>query len=330
MEELTRSAVEAAIQEYDAKGRKAFLEEYGFKGARDYFLMVGGVNYDSKAIVAVAHKFLATGRALAADELVGGKNDAAKKLLSLGFQVTTPGENPDWTWDEHVLALDLYFRLKGSAFAKNDPRIVALSRFLQARGNASGLAATAKFRNVNGAYMKLMNFRRLDPDAQAAGRVGLTRGSRGEVEVWRRYFDDRDALEAAVRIIQSGSHASGFSANLDTGDEGSAEGSVVLRVHKARERDGTLASKKKAAVLAALGELACEVCDMTFQKQYGDHGKDFIEVHHIDPIALSEEGRRTTLAQLACVCSNCHKMLHRGGLREISWLRQQLHSPSCE
>ncbi|TIW77776.1 MAG: HNH endonuclease, partial [Mesorhizobium sp.] len=51
---------------------------------------------------------------------------------------------------------------------------------------------------------------------------------------------------------------------------------------------------------------------------------------HIDPIALSEEGRRTTLAQLACVCSNCHKMLHRGGLREISWLRQQLHSPSCE
>ncbi|RUW98675.1 hypothetical protein EOA35_22840, partial [Mesorhizobium sp. M8A.F.Ca.ET.023.01.1.1] len=210
MEELTRSAVEAAIQEYDAKGRKAFLEEYGFKGARDYFLMVGGVNYDSKAIVAVAHKFLATGRALAADELVGGKNDAAKKLLSLGFQVTTPGENPDWTWDEHVLALDLYFRLKGSAFAKNDPRIVALSRFLQARGNASGLAATAKFRNVNGAYMKLMNFRRLDPDPQAAGRVGLTRGSRGEVEVWRRYFDDRDALEAAVRIIQSGSHASGF------------------------------------------------------------------------------------------------------------------------
>ncbi|MER8806053.1 HNH endonuclease [Mesorhizobium australicum] len=326
MPELTRAAVEAAINEYDEKTRKAFLDEYGFKGARDYFLVVNGKNYDSKAIVAVAHKFLETGRPLTHDELVGGKNDAAKKLIDLGFQVTTPGENPDWTWDEHVLALDLYFQLKGTAFSKIHPKVLALSELLRTTGGFVGSAASTKFRNANGVNMKLMNFRRLDPDMQAAGLVGLTRGSRGEVEVWNRYVDDRSALAAAVGIIRSGASPGPTFVDSDQ-DESSAEGSVVLRLHKKRERDSGLAHRKRAAVLAAHGKLACEVCDMTFGARYGEHGQDFIEVHHNDPIALSQPGRRTSLDELACVCSNCHRMLHRNGLREISWLRQQLRLP---
>ncbi|RWF41607.1 MAG: hypothetical protein EOS46_27835 [Mesorhizobium sp.] len=323
---MTRAAVEAAIKEYDTKGRQSFLNEYGFKGARDYFLVVDGKNYDSKAIVAVAHKFMEAGRPLTHDELVGGKNDAAKKLIELGFQVTTPGENPDWTWDEHVLALDLYFQLKGTAFSKIHPRISELSAFLRNKGRTSSPAATGKFRNVNGVNMKLMNFRRLDPDMEATGRVGLTKGSRGEVGVWDCYADDRAGLAAAVRIIRSGT-SPGISAPEQDQDDGSAEGSIVIRLHKARERDGSLARRKKAAVLAANGKLACEVCNMTFAERYGEHGQDFIEVHHIDPIALSQPERRTTLGDLSCVCSNCHRMLHRNGLREISWLKQLLRLP---
>jgi hypothetical protein len=33
------------------------------------------------------------------------------------------------------------------------------------------------FRNPNGVYMKLMNFRRLDVEFQAQGKTGLTRGA---------------------------------------------------------------------------------------------------------------------------------------------------------
>jgi 5-methylcytosine-specific restriction protein A len=314
----------AAIREYDDKGRRAFLKEYGFGGARGYYLVVRGKNYDSKAIVAVAHKYLSAGRALTKKKLFGGKDDAAKKLIALGFDVTSPGENADWTWDEHVLALDLYFELQDVAFGKNHPAIAELSKLLRNAGERIGVATTAKFRNFNGVYMKLMNFRRLDPRVQSQGQKGLTRGSGGEVKVWNRFADDRPGLEAAAKIIRNEMQKGSERASVEDPDQGGAEGSIVIRIHKARERDPALVAKKKAAVLKATGKLACEACDLTFGERYGPHGEGFIEVHHNEPIALSRQGRKTNLSQLACVCSNCHRMLHRNGLQSIKWLKQQL------
>jgi hypothetical protein len=48
--DLTRSAVLAAIEEYDRLGREDFLRGYGFGPARDYRVMFNGREYDSKAI----------------------------------------------------------------------------------------------------------------------------------------------------------------------------------------------------------------------------------------------------------------------------------------
>lgn len=56
--------------------------------------------------------------------------------------------------------------------------------------------------------------------------------------------------------------------------------------------------------------VTCEVCTFNFGETYGSHGKGFIEMHHLDPIALGE--RRSTIADLKPVCANCHRMLHRG------------------
>lgn len=51
-------------------------------------LLVDGQEYDSKAIVAVAHKHLpGDGRPLRHDELSGGLGDAVRKLMDLNFQV---------------------------------------------------------------------------------------------------------------------------------------------------------------------------------------------------------------------------------------------------
>lgn len=47
-------AVHAAMAEYDRLGREAFLEKYGFRPARSYFVEHKGRRYDSKAIVGVA------------------------------------------------------------------------------------------------------------------------------------------------------------------------------------------------------------------------------------------------------------------------------------
>ncbi|WP_394173988.1 HNH endonuclease [Guptibacillus hwajinpoensis] len=58
--------------------------------------------------------------------------------------------------------------------------------------------------------------------------------------------------------------------------------------------------------------LTCAACDFNFEKKYGEHGKDFIEVHHIKPLStLSEEVEINPAEDLVPVCSNCHRMIHR-------------------
>ncbi|MBR3918614.1 MAG: HNH endonuclease [Clostridia bacterium] len=54
------------------------------------------------------------------------------------------------------------------------------------------------------------------------------------------------------------------------------------------------------------------VCGFDFEKTYGDLGKDFIEVHHTKPLfSLEEEVKINPRTDLVCVCSNCHRMIHR-------------------
>lgn len=56
----------------------------------------------------------------------------------------------------------------------------------------------------------------------------------------------------------------------------------------------------------------CMVCGFDFEKTYGDLGKDFIEVHHTKPLfSLEEEVKINPRTDLVCVCSNCHRMIHR-------------------
>ncbi len=59
--------------------------------------------------------------------------------------------------------------------------------------------------------------------------------------------------------------------------------------------------------------LAKIVCDFNFELKYGERGKDYIEVHHINPIS-SHEGMEVEInpeTDLVPVCSNCHRMIHR-------------------
>lgn len=56
----------------------------------------------------------------------------------------------------------------------------------------------------------------------------------------------------------------------------------------------------------------CSVCNFDFQKTYGEIGKGYIEVHHKKPLyTLKGEVKVDPKEDLAPVCSNCHRMLHR-------------------
>jgi 5-methylcytosine-specific restriction enzyme A len=86
--EITSDAVRAAIRECEEMGRDRFLEHYGFKRARSYYLVFEGKFYDSKAILGVAHRhqFPGTGP-LKPSDFSGGKDTVKPRLESLGFEV---------------------------------------------------------------------------------------------------------------------------------------------------------------------------------------------------------------------------------------------------
>jgi len=89
LKDLThRSAVLKAINEYDQKGREAFLREHGFGPARNYYLVYQGKSYDSKAIAGVAHGYQHPNLGpLRSSNFNGGENTVMARLKALGFEV---------------------------------------------------------------------------------------------------------------------------------------------------------------------------------------------------------------------------------------------------
>lgn len=71
---------------------------------------------------------------------------------------------------------------------------------------------------------------------------------------------------------------------------------------------------------------ACSVCSVDFSQRYGDLGSGFIHVHHLNPLALTDEEYTVDpVNDLRPVCPNCHAMLHRTEpVLTIEQLREQL------
>ncbi|MDF2811082.1 MAG: endonuclease, partial [Microvirga sp.] len=210
---------------------------------------------------------------------------------------------------------------------KGSKEIAELSALLNRLAHRRGVLRTDKFRNANSVYMKLMNFRRLDPEFRAAGKVGLTRGAGGERDVWDAYAHDLPALDEAASAIRLAVVEASVSLSDEAlaGEYEAEEWGVRLSVHLRRERDPAVVRLKKEAVLAKEGVLKCEVCDFDFATHYGVRGAGFIETHHRRPVSELKRGETTKADDLALVCANCHRMLHRGPrLLSIEELRSQL------
>jgi 5-methylcytosine-specific restriction enzyme A len=57
----------------------------------------------------------------------------------------------------------------------------------------------------------------------------------------------------------------------------------------------------------------CSACGFDFEAVYGERGRHFIEVHHLEPLGEAAYPRHTDPEHdLRPVCSNCHRMIHRG------------------
>jgi len=89
------------------------------------------------------------------------------------------------------------------------------------------------------------------------------------------------------------------------------EGKEIYRLHKSKERNRELIKAAKIHHLKNDIKLCCQVCGFSFIDAYGEIGHGFIEAHHIFPISQLTEEIATKIEDLALVCSNCHRMLHR-------------------
>jgi 5-methylcytosine-specific restriction protein A len=245
-----------------------------------------------------------------------GLRQPARVVLDRGA-AGAPGRNPRWQQDELILALDVYFRSPRARQSKNDPAVAELSRMLRLLPLPIPRPDPGRFRNINSAFLKLQNFKAVDPDYPGEGmRAGATERERVLFERYTGARDELHAIASAIRAAAAGDRDIA-PADSEADDEGVVEGRLLYRVHRARER--RRGEEKKRQVLAATGRLACEVCDFDFLQAYGKRGHGFAECHHTRP--LSDGERTTYLRDLAIVCSNCHRMLHRDRLIAVDELR---------
>jgi len=94
-------------------------------------------------------------------------------------------------------------------------------------------------------------------------------------------------------------------------DQGFPEGKLILKQHLVRERNSEVIKLAKEWFIQQHGKLFCEVCEFDFNDRYGDIGNDYIEGHHTKPISEMAENEKTKVEDIALVCANCHRMLHR-------------------
>lgn len=219
-------------------------------------------------------------------------------------------KNPNWTTDEVILALDLYFREPDAVGRDDNESVIELSELLNRLPIHHPKNRLTTFRNPNGVGLKLANLRALDPEMPKGGSGNASDLDR---RMMTRYKDSKHALAALAQTIRLNADSFEFGGGSEWGEDFEAEeGAVLTRVHQQRERDRALVGKKKKAVLGKYGKLACEVCDFNFSKAYGEHGQGFAECHHKTPVSKLRPGQKTHLSELAIVCANCHRMLHRG------------------
>ena len=218
--------------------------------------------------------------------------------------------SPKWTRDELIVTLDFYLRYAPGLPGKNSTEVSELSTFLNQLQTKMGGVRPEKFRNTNGVYMKLLNFRRLDPEYKGKG---LQRGNKDEAVVWSLYYPNRSKLRRVASAIRSFVSADELPFTQSDPDsyEGQ-EGRLLTRVHQFRERNRGLVDRKKQAALKQGKALVCEVCDFDFGATYGERGQGFIECHHNRPLSeLSPYGQTIKMSDLSLLCSNCHRMIHR-------------------
>ncbi|MGN7722812.1 HNH endonuclease [Chitinophaga sp. 22620] len=237
--------------------------------------------------------------------------------------------NPKWSRDEIILALDLYFSPNRGSIDKKNPKIIALSRLLRELPIVFDRPDSEKFRNANGVALKLSNFAKFDSGYTGKG---MRNASKLDGIIFHEFVNQKEKLKKIAEEIRTINKNSELRVEIlaveddeQTENDAVFEGSIIYKLHKTKERSLKIVKKKKEQVLKETGKLTCEICEFDFQLTYGDIGRGFIECHHRTPLSSLKASTKTSLNDLALVCANCHRMLHRRTNSTVEDLRINIH-----
>lgn len=217
----------------------------------------------------------------------------------------------NWTYEELVLAADLVARNGWSGLRAGNPVVEELSNLLRAATIHPIEGRPDNFRSPNSVQRKTFDIATQHP--MYGGKP--TRGASLDEEVLREFIEDPSRLSILADEIRTGINGArlrttGTMPDLEFDVLEAREGRVRAAAHLRRERSSKLRKAKLESVTAGGGVIRCEVCLFDFAKTYGDLGEGFIEIHHVLP--LHESGPvLTRLEDLALLCPNCHRMIHR-------------------
>lgn len=96
-------------------------------------------------------------------------------------------QHRNWTWEETVLALDLYFRIPFSNISKSNKLIIELAGVIGRTPSAVGL--------------KMANLARFDKDLKFRNISGMLHGSSMDEKVWNEFYGDWEELSYQAQTI---------------------------------------------------------------------------------------------------------------------------------
>jgi 5-methylcytosine-specific restriction protein A len=218
----------------------------------------------------------------------------------------------NWTEDELILAGALVVRNGWRERRTEDPEVIELSALLRSLPlHDQSVRTDPKFRSPGSVSRKTGDFMTNHPAYHGAA----TKGGGPTKAVIQAFVQDEAYMLSVARTLEENARTGLFAALPALADEDfdeatAMEGKLITRLIRTRERDPKLRRAKIRRVLEKHGRLACEVCGFDFEKTYGVLGREYIEVHHVAPLHVVGH-RETKLEDLACLCSNCHRMCHR-------------------
>ena len=157
---------------------------------------------------------------------------------------------------------------------------------------------------------EMMECQQLQIGKQISARYGISnipgyvRVTDEQVQLIGQLEQNEDSLSERIRKSINSSFSE---------QEKFVEGGIQEVTLELRKRN----PKLKFLAIEKYGE-NCQVCGFNFGEFYGEIGEGYIELHHLEPLSNRYSEAETSVEDVALVCANCHRILHRNGAKPLS------------